>query len=303
MSLKRHDEDGQTETSQNLPQEQQLSPNPDEEVIISEKTGLPEVRKKLQEPTAVPQAEPKQQSTTSKKQPLSQPEPKKEEKVFFTRELMHRDAERVRREYSQARKLQQQEDIEMEDQETQEPEIIIPELDEIDRWARGVVQDLSEDTENAKNNQRVMIMATSVIKMCQLLQNYSVTMKSEMEKIAERELQNLNLQEQYAKSLKASTGEITRGIYDRFKEEQKQAFDDVKTVFSDSCDRSEKKIVTSADKVQSVIDAATTASQEISASVERFRKVKTFGDFLYYTAPIYVVLDLVLKIVTYFVQR
>ena len=37
--------------------------------------------------------------------------------------------------------------------------------------------------------------------------------------------------------------------------------------------------------------------------IERFRKVKTFGDFLYYTAPIYVVLDLVLKIVTYFVQR
>lgn len=122
----------------------------------------------------------------SSQQPTQEPQkPKKQEDervAYFSRELMLKEAERIRREYNQTRKLQQQEDMAMEIQEMQEPEIIIPELDEIERWARGVVQDLSEDTENAKNNQRVMIMATSVIKMCQLLQNYSMTMKSEMEK-------------------------------------------------------------------------------------------------------------------------
>lgn len=293
MSLPKYGEDGKIETSQ---QEQPLSPKSNEEVIISEKTGLPEVRKKLQEPKPILQAEPKQQSATSKTQPPSQPEPKKEEKVFFTRELMHRDAERVRREYSQARKLQQQEDMEMEDQETQEPEIIIPELDEIDRWARGVVQDLSEDTENAKNNQRVMIIATSVIKMCQLLQNYSVTMKSEMEKIAERELQNLNLQEQYAKSLKASTVEVTRDIYHQFKDEQTLAFREVQKYLYDTCDDIEREIVAHIKYMKTLTLTADWASKEIRKSVKRFCTVRTIGDLLYYAAPVAVVIDVLLRL-------
>lgn len=288
MSLPKYGEDGKIEISQ----KQTLSPKPDEEVIISEKTGLPEIRKKLQEPTAVPQAEPKQQPTT--------PKPKKQEGervAYFSRELMHKDAERVRREYSQARKLQQQEDMEMENQETQEPEIIIPELDEIDRWARGVVQDLSEDTENAKNNQRLMIMATSVIKMCQLLQNYSVTMKSKMEKIAERELQNLNLQEQYAKSLKASTVEVTRGIYHQFKDEQEETFRDVQKYLYDSCDDMERKINACTAEVKKTTVLAVKAAGNVSATTRKLRRVKTFGDLMYYAAPLFVVIDIILRVI------
>lgn len=277
MSLERINEDGKTENSQ----EQQLSPKPDEEVIISEKTGLPEVRKKLQEPTAEPKQQPAQQKSQDKT------------KGFFTREKMNADAERIRR---QSKHSQAQPMLEEAETEVQEPEIMIPELEDIELWARNIAQELSEDTEDAKSNQKVMLMATSVIKMCRLLNNYSKTMRSEMEKIAERELQNLNLQDQYIKSLKASTGEITRGIYDRFKDEQKKAFDDVKTFFSDSCDRSEKKIVASADKVKSATEAAEKASIQISESVKRFCTVRTIGDLLYYAAPVAVVIDVLLRL-------
>ena len=69
-----------------------------------------------------------------------------------------------------------------------------------------------------------MLMATSVIKMCRLLQNFSEIMTAEMASIAERELQNLNIQNQYAKSVKASTVEVTRDIYHQFKDEQTVAF-------------------------------------------------------------------------------
>lgn len=277
MSLERINEDGKTENSQ----EQQLSPKPDEEVMISEKTGLPEVRKKLQEPTAEPKQQPAQQKSQDKT------------KGFFTREKMNADAERIRR---QSKHSQAQPMLEEAETEVQEPEIMIPELEDIELWARNIAQELSEDTEDAKSNQKVMIMATSVIKMCRLLNNYSKTMRSEMEKIAERELQNLNLQDQYIKSLKASTGEITRGIYDRFKDEQKKAFDDVKTFFSDSCDRSEKKIVASADKVKSATEAAEKASIQISESVKRFCTVRTIGDLLYYAASVAVVIDVLLRL-------
>ncbi len=51
------------------------------------------------------------------------------------------------------------------------------------------------------------------------------------------------------------------------------------------------------DKVKSATDAATTASQDIANSVERFRKVKTVGDLCYYAAPIFVAIDMVLRII------
>ena len=238
--------------------------------------------------------------TKSSQQPTQEPQkPKKQEDervAYFSRELMLKEAERIRREYNQTRKLQQQEDMAMEIQEMQEPEIIIPELDEIERWARGVVQDLSEDTENAKNNQRVMIMATSVIKMCQLLQNYSMTMKSEMEKIAERELQNLNLQEQYAKSVKASTVEVTRDIYHQFKNEQTVAFREVQKYLYDTCDDMEKEMIAYIKYMKTLTITADWASKEISKSVKRFCTVRTIGDLLYYAAPVAVVIDVLLRL-------
>ena len=108
--------------------------------------------------------------------------------------------------------------------ETKKKPTPIPELDEIEAWAMELTEDLQENTEDAKKNERVMLMATSVIKMCRLLRNFSEIMTAEMASIAERELQNLNIQNQYAKSVKASTVEVTRDIYHQFKDEQTVAF-------------------------------------------------------------------------------
>lgn len=277
MSLERINEDGKTENSQ----EQQLSPKPDEEVIISEKTGLPEVRKKLQEPTAASKQQPAQQKSQDKT------------KGFFTREKMNADAERIRR---QSKHSQAQPMLEEAETEVQEPEIMIPELEDIELWARNIAQELSEDTENAKSNQKVMLMATSVIKMCRLLNNYSKTMRSEMEKIAERELQNLNLQDQYVKSLKASTVEVTRDIYHQFKDEQTVAFREVQKYLYDTCDDMEKEMIAYIKYMKTLTITADMASKEISKSVKRFCTVRTIGDLLYYAAPVAVVIDVLLRL-------
>ena len=285
MSLNRYGEDGQIETSQ----EQQLSPNPDEEVIISERTGKPENRKKLQEPTPVPQADPKQQTAPKKSPPPSQAKPKKQEKFFFTREMLHREEQRVKNQRKPKRK---QEVIVVENKKAAR----IPELEAIETWAAELTEEIAETSDDAKRDERVMLMATSVIKMCRLLKNFSEVMTAEMAKSAERELQTLNLQDQYAKSLRASTVEVSRDIYDRFKEEQKKAFDDVKTFFSDSCDEMEKKLNTCTENVNLATARAGRASKRISKSVKRFCTVKTIGDVLYYVAPVAVVIDVLLRL-------
>lgn len=285
MSLNRYGEDGQIETSQQQP----LSPKPDEEVIISERTGKPEIRKKLQEPTAVPQAESKQQTAPQKSPPPSQAKPKKQEKFFFTREMLHREEQRVK---NQSKPKRKQEVTVVENKKAAR----IPELEAIETWAAELTEEIAETSDDAKRDERVMLMATSVIKMCRLLKNFSEVMTAEMAKSAERELQTLNLQDQYAKSLRASTVEVSRDIYDRFKEEQKKAFDDVKTFFSDSCDEMEKKLNTCTENVNLATARAGRASKRISKSVKRFCTIKTIGDLLYYAAPVLVLIDVLLRL-------
>ena len=286
MSLPRFGEDEKIETSQ----EQPLSPKPDEEVIISERTGLPEVRKKLQEPTAVPQTEPKQQTASKQSPPSTQAKPKKQERAYFTLEMLHRDVQRIKNQSQQ--KSRKQEVTVVENKKA----VRIPELEAIETWASELTEEIAETSDDAKRDERVMLMATSVIKMCRLLKNFSEVMTAEMAKSAERELRTLNLQDQYAKSLRASTVEVSRDIYDRFKEEQKKAFDDVKTFFSDSCDEMEKKLNTCTENVNLATARAGRASKRISKSVKRFCTVKTIGDVLYYVAPVAVVIDVLLRL-------
>lgn len=121
-------------------------------------------------------------------------------------------------------------------------------------------------------------------------------MKSEMEKIAERELQSLNLQEQYAKSVKASTVEVTRDIYHQFKDEQTVAFREVQKYLYDTCDDMEKEMIAYIKYMKTLTITADMASKEISKSVKRFCTVRTIGDLLYYAAPVAVVIDVLLML-------
>lgn len=232
---------------------------------------------------------------TKSSQPTVQ-EPQTESKqqtAVFTREQMIKEAERIHREYEQSRKAQRHGAKPMETKKKPTP---IPELDEIEAWAEELTEDLQENTEDAQKNERVMLMATSVIKMCRLLRNFSEIMTAEMASIAERELQNLNIQNQYAKSVKASTVEVTRDIYHQFKNEQTVAFREVQKYLYDTCDDMEKEMIAYIKYMKTLTITANWASKEISKSVKRFCTVRTIGDLLYYAAPVAVVIDVLLRL-------
>ncbi|MGN0620804.1 MAG: hypothetical protein ACI4I9_02955 [Porcipelethomonas sp.] len=117
-----------------------------------------------------------------------------------------------------------------------------------------------------------------------------------MQKSAERELQNLNIQNQYAKSVKASTVEVTRDIYYQFKTEQELTFREVQKYLYDTCDDMEREINVCTKNVRKATAAAERASKEIDKSVKRFCTVRTIGDLLYYAAPVAVVIDMLLRL-------
>ena len=222
----------------------------------------------------------------------SEPKPKR---VYFTQEMLRRDAAKRHRKAScsQATEIQ-----EMPMETTKTP--VIPELDEIEARATELTQELQEeseqDSEHWKEKEQVMLMTTSVINMCRLLRNFSEVMTAEMAKSAESQMRNLSIQKQYAESVKASTVEVTRDIYYQFRDEQTQAFQKVQKFYSDSCDAREKSINACADEVRSATKAAEQATRQISRSAERFRKIKTIRDLLYYAAPVLVAVDIIRRV-------
>lgn len=226
----------------------------------------------------------------------SQPEQKR---ACITNEMRRQSQKHLEERYAAKKKAEALQMLEDTTTEIRTEPIPIPELDEIEMWATELTVDLQGNTEDAKNNERVMLMATSVIKMCRLLRNFSVVMTAEMAKIAERELRNLNIQNQYAKSVKASTVEVTRDIYHQFKDEQAQAFKDVQKYLSDSCDDMEKEINACTKNVKTATTAADRVSKEICGSVKRFCTVRTIGDVLYYASPVAVLIDVLLRLVDF----
>ena len=235
---------------------------------------------------------------TKSSQPTVQ-EPQTESKqqtAVFTREQMIKEAERIHREYERSHKAQRQGAAVMESQKPHKQETPLPELNAIETRVREMAEEIGVSSVDAQRDERVLLLVTATLKMCRLLNNYSKTMRSEMEKIAERELQNLNLQEQYAKSVKASTVEVTRDIYHQFKDEQTVAFREVQKYLYDTCEDMEKEMIAYIKYMKTLTITADMASKEISKSVKRFCTVRTIGDLLYYAAPVAVTIDVLLSL-------
>lgn len=203
----------------------------------------------------------------------------------FSREILKKQAERIRQKKFTSTK-----------EETAEQPMQIPELENIETWATALAQQTAEMTEDSRRDERFLLMATATIKMCRLLKNFSEVMTAEMEQVKQNELQALNLQEQYEKSIRTSTVEVTRDIYERFRNEQARAFDDIKIYFNNSCNDIEKKLNACTKNVNSATVRAERASKQISRSVKRFCTVKTIGNFLYYSAPVAVLTDVLLRL-------
>ena len=144
---------------------------------------------------------------------------KKTEKYYFSREKLNRVAQKIHQKSRKGSTSQTQEET----TETEVQPLQIPELENIETWATKLAQQTAETTEDSKRDERVLLMATSTIKMCQLLKNFSQVMTEEMEQIKASNLQNLSLQSQYAKDIRTSTDRVVHDIYQQFADEQKSA--------------------------------------------------------------------------------
>ena len=225
--------------------------------------------------------------------PMSEQKPQGEKTFYFTREKMKKEAERIRREYEQSRKAQRQEVRPMETKKQTAP---LPEVDAIETRVREMAEEIGVASVDAQRDERVLLLVTATLKMCQLLKNYSTAINAEIQKSAEHQMQNLSLQEQYAKSVRTEVSDSVYNIYHQVKKQEKEAINELMQYVQANSDQMEKDITACACKVRSATEAAEKASKRISESVKRFCTVRTIGDVLYYAAPVAVVIDVLLRL-------
>ena len=220
----------------------------------------------------------------------------KQQTAVFTREQMIKEAERIHREYEQSRKAQRQGAAVMESQKTRKQETPLPELDAIETRVREMAEEIGVSSVDAQRDERVLLLVTATLKMCQLLKNYSTAINAEIQRLSEHQMQNLSLQEQYAKSVRTEVADSVYSIYHQVKAQEKEAINELMQYVQANSDQMEKDITACACKVRSATKAAEKASKRISESVKRFCTVRTIGDVLYYAAPVAVVIDVLLRL-------
>ena len=234
--------------------------------------------KPSQQPTQEPQTESKQQT------------------AVFTREQMIKEAERIHREYERSLKAQRQVAAVMESQKPHKQETPLPELNAIETRVREMAEEIGVSSVDAQRDERVLLLVTATLKMCQLLKNYSTAINAEIQRLSEHQMQNLSLQEQYAKSVRTEVSDSIYNIYHQVKAQEKAAINELMQYVQVNSDQMEKDITACAGKVRSATEAAEKASKRISESVKRFCTVRTIGDVLYYAAPVAVVIDVLLRL-------
>lgn len=237
--------------------------------------------------------------TEPKPSPPTPPKPQTEPKqqtAYFTREQMIKEAERIHREYERSHKAQRQGTAVMESQKPHKQETPLPELDAIETRVREMAEEIGVSSVDAQRDERVLLLVTATLKMCQLLKNYSTAISAEIQKSAEHQMQNLSLQEQYSKSVRTEVADSVYSIYHQVKAQEKEAINELMQYVQANSDQMEKDITACACKVRSATEAAEKASKRISESVKRFCTVRTIGDVLYYAAPVAVVIDVLLRL-------
>lgn len=200
----------------------------------------------------------------------------------LSRETLHRDEQRIR-EQSRSTSTSQEDTM-------QEQTVAMPSLDQLNLMILDLAEQAGANVEDAKRDERVVLLAAATLQMCRLLQDFTATTSAGMEKIAERELKNLNIQSQYAENVRASAVNIAREMHRQFAAEQKAAIEDGCKMLEQKAQSIENNLSLCAKQVK---ESAFSASE----TADRLRTINSIGDLFYYAAPLFVLVDLIFRVI------
>ena len=143
--------------------------------------------------------------------------------------------------------------------------------------------------EEARDSKEVAILLNSVENLFLIQKNFFQSMLEKFDDLNNNQLKLLNVQSEYEKSVRDSTAKTVNQIYYTFASEQAKAFKDIRYFLSNDTEEMIKKINKAAKGAEKAADnAANTAF-----NIERVEKWKVF---LFYLSPLFVVLDIFIRL-------
>ena len=103
----------------------------------------------------------------------------------------------------------------------------------------------------------------------------------------------LNVQSEYAESIREDVGKTVNAMYAQFREEQKKAFTAVQ---SDLINCNKRML----DKLNAVANETQKAADYANATANRIRLIEDWKELLFYLSPAVVVVDIVVRLITFF---
>ena len=165
----------------------------------------------------------------------------------------------------------------------------------LDRMSDELLLLSQQNLMDAETKYRLTLIIATVREQNAILASFLKDTKEQLEKMNSNQLRLISEQEQYEKSVRDNVSKSVFDIYSRFKAEQTKAFADVTADL--------KKTLT---EMKTQIDESVKTCEEEAENLRKaFRTSKTLSDWIdafYFLAPTSIIIYVIFKIVTFFMQ-
>ena len=164
---------------------------------------------------------------------------------------------------------------------------------ELNRLWQNILTLREQDRQNAEDKYQVSLLLATTDKLCRTLTAFMTATESELKKMNSDQMRLLDLQEQYKNEIKTEADKILAGTYMAIKDNQKSTFD---TMISDV----QAAVDGMKDNIQACSQKCSDATDDVTNSINKLRRIESIGDLMFYLAPILVLRDVVLRLVEFF---
>ena len=165
----------------------------------------------------------------------------------------------------------------------------------LDRMSDELLLLSQQNLTDAETKYRLTLIIATVREQNAILASFLKDTKEQMEKMNSNQLRLISEQEQYEKSVRDNVSKSVFDIYSRFKAEQTKAFAEVTAEL--------KKTLT---EMKTQIDESVNTCEEEAENLRKaFRTSKPLSDWIdafYFLAPTSIIIYVIFKIVTFFMQ-
>ncbi len=144
----------------------------------------------------------------------------------------------------------------------------------------------AQTEEQAADKYEITLLLTTVYKMCQIQENFMENVKSEL-------TTTLNVQNEYKESVRAEVGKILNHIYAQIEQRQNAAHNKM-------LENADKSLTKLEKKTDECLTNCMMTEDTIKKKVSEMKTIGSIADFLYITAPLFVIGSFVLKLIELF---